>query len=1201
MNDQNTSLFRRDISKLVSVGTLFLLLAVLLLPQMLPPPAQAEIPPTWDDTDWDYRRVIELTENSGSALTDYPVKITLTPDTFNYNNVQGSNGDDLRFTTSSGTACSYWIETWNNSGTSSVWVKYPSLPSSGTSTFHMYYGNPTANAVSSGTSVFTFFDDFDGASLDTDVWTATSPANVTVADGGVRINKGSIYTKNTVAQSDEMIFESMVKWYASTGTWYSGMMTVDVKNLQAGNAGADANVCYMVDYPAGSSVNYFAGDGTVASYNLGSGVPVFTRTAQVDYVLGTGFDGTNIRLFSNYVEKVSLDYFNESVYMYLGFFLGSGAGSYDIQDIYVSWARARKFIEDEPTFELGAEESTTSWGDSFSSTVSISTSSTNTATSGGDTTLVSNLVETTYSDSFNLSNWDGNGLTSLDVGGTAYHDDYACLRSQFGGGGVVTSDDIDLSSATSASLDFWFRKYNTAATGFTLYFFNGSTYDIIDELDNNGGDWTWLHYNDVAIDLGTYGISNFRIRIDCTNAIGHSAWVDDVVLTVDGETAFSDSFTHSLWDGTSPWSIKSGISRSGNHSMWVKNGVYAWNYLTSDTIDLSNALTANLDFWFYKLYTATYDFRLEYYNGSSWTVIDYLDNNGSDWAWLRRNAAIDLDTYGNSSFKLRLGALLGGTVKKVWFDDLVFTKTFNTYSSSGTVSSVGIAPSSLSNWDSLGWSDTEPTNTDIKIRLEYYSGGSWQLIPDGDLSGNAAGFDSSPVDLMSLNTGTYSEVRLAANLSTTDTLVTPTLHDWNITWNDWSDGKFAWDKVDSTSNITVGNGIASLTAYGSPGTITSTDITISGTISWDTFSVNHGTPAGTGIEYKILDASDDSVLCTISGTEAAIGYDISKCAGSINPVKAYAELTSDGGDTPTLKDWLLSWQAPLDFVLNSVVLWDTGATPSEATSITPQVEYNTRVRITKNDGTLNDLSTVKATLFYDSDGSYAVEDVPGSGNTQTAAILAWTNGGSPVWSINPDTSTTWSINSGSCSAPSLSSTEGTFQFYFTPGKVASETTGSAKWHIYGAANSGTLTANNYQDNLDMNWYGEINSITSSFGFGSVSLGDTDIVSTSAVSATYISNGAYDEQVKSDASWIGQLTSTALSLGTEFSLKADDDNTVADAVSVASASYTSIDTSGTQTAEAGVTQANNYLWLTTDSGIPADEFQGSVYFGIGDGS
>lgn len=105
---------------------------------------------------WGNVRTVSL--NTPTTLANYQVKITLTTAIMGnpYTNVN-STGSDLRFYDNSNNNCPYWIETFSNIGTSIIWVK---IVTSGSSTIQMYYGNPTAIAVSNGNTTFDFFDDF---------------------------------------------------------------------------------------------------------------------------------------------------------------------------------------------------------------------------------------------------------------------------------------------------------------------------------------------------------------------------------------------------------------------------------------------------------------------------------------------------------------------------------------------------------------------------------------------------------------------------------------------------------------------------------------------------------------------------------------------------------------------------------------------------------------------------------------------------------------------------------------------------------------------------------------------------------------------------------------------------------------------------------------------------------------------------------
>jgi hypothetical protein len=106
---------------------------------------------------WTYRRPINLSQVT--PVDDYQVLVTLTTSTMGnpYANVK-LDGSDIRFTGSDEvTLQDYWIESWNNTGTSRIWVEVKDSP---TSTIYMYYGNAAASSASDGEATFVFFDDF---------------------------------------------------------------------------------------------------------------------------------------------------------------------------------------------------------------------------------------------------------------------------------------------------------------------------------------------------------------------------------------------------------------------------------------------------------------------------------------------------------------------------------------------------------------------------------------------------------------------------------------------------------------------------------------------------------------------------------------------------------------------------------------------------------------------------------------------------------------------------------------------------------------------------------------------------------------------------------------------------------------------------------------------------------------------------------
>jgi hypothetical protein len=284
-----------------------------------------------------------------------------------------------------------------------------------------------------------------------------------------------------------------------------------------------------------------------------------------------------------------------------------------------------------------------------------------------------------------------------------------------------------------------------------------------------------------------------------------------------------------------------------------------------------------------------------------------------------------------------------------------------------------------------------------------------------------------------------------------------------------------------------------------------------------------------------------------------------------------------------------------------------------ALTMDPTVEYIVRVGITDTNQ-LNDLDKIQVTVYYDADGIYDVGNVLSAGDDQNGAILTWDSTGTDNWTID-DGSSSWDIETDSVAPADLSAVSTfTFKFHFTVGSVAKESADggdAAEWHIYAKVwDLSNATGDNYQENREMDWYGAI-TVSGTVDFGSVNVGVTDQISgggTTGVTCTYVSNGAFDEQVKADTPWVGATSGKNLALNTggtpgdaQFSLHADDTATVGGAVQV-SASYQTIDDTGTITDENGHAQANNFLWLSLGStGIPDETYNGTIWYQIANGT
>jgi hypothetical protein len=101
---------------------------------------------SWWDANWTHREKLRFDAQSiNEDLIDFPVLIVLNGSRVDYASTQDS-GEDLRFIDADGlTVLEHEIESWNETGTTFVWVKVPSIDR-GSTTDHiwMYYGNSNA-------------------------------------------------------------------------------------------------------------------------------------------------------------------------------------------------------------------------------------------------------------------------------------------------------------------------------------------------------------------------------------------------------------------------------------------------------------------------------------------------------------------------------------------------------------------------------------------------------------------------------------------------------------------------------------------------------------------------------------------------------------------------------------------------------------------------------------------------------------------------------------------------------------------------------------------------------------------------------------------------------------------------------------------------------------------------------------------------
>ncbi len=183
---QNT---KRQRSPLIVAGILFILLIpAALLAARHPGQVEAE----WFDNSWGFRERIDLSNSSGSIQTDFQVQLTFDTATPITAGKMQSNCNDVRLTDNHGKLMPHWLEpTTCNTSTTKIWVKVPSIPTTG-APIYIYYGNSSAAAAPYKTSDV-FIREVTGVvaswNMDESAWT-NDCATGTVKDTSGNSNQG---------------------------------------------------------------------------------------------------------------------------------------------------------------------------------------------------------------------------------------------------------------------------------------------------------------------------------------------------------------------------------------------------------------------------------------------------------------------------------------------------------------------------------------------------------------------------------------------------------------------------------------------------------------------------------------------------------------------------------------------------------------------------------------------------------------------------------------------------------------------------------------------------------------------------------------------------------------------------------------------------------------------------------------------------
>lgn len=306
----------------------------------------------WWNSSWDYRKEINITENSGSNLENYAILLNIT-----YDNNMSSDFSDLRFTDSADNELDYWIKSKSDNTYADVYVELNNVTNSTTETFYMYYGNAGASSQSSSDDTVIFWDDFE----DNDVsdWTEETSTGMWDTSSTQSIGSYSLYFDIT-GGSNTYIYKSLNKFGYNPG-YLSYYVYYD---LSDDNDGSGIELLNVSGGESHNSAYYWA------DWQHGGGIyEDLRRAATVDFS-DVSYSVTDdywylSEIYTNFSDNTFEWYINDSLevddsgvsYPVNSEELMVWLATTDDQDTFFDDILMTQMVFPEPTYSIGAEES----------------------------------------------------------------------------------------------------------------------------------------------------------------------------------------------------------------------------------------------------------------------------------------------------------------------------------------------------------------------------------------------------------------------------------------------------------------------------------------------------------------------------------------------------------------------------------------------------------------------------------------------------------------------------------------------------------------------------------------------------------------------------------------------------------------------------------------------------------------------------
>jgi gliding motility-associated-like protein len=304
---------------------------------------------------WQYRVPVYVDNSSGSSVNDYQTSISLNSQALIATGKMSANAADIRVLTKTGAVLPHWVDhTTLNSTNTQIWFK-TNLNATALDTVYLFYGNTSAVDISSGTSVFSVFDDFDQTSINTSIWNTCINGSASLTNGNLELlspsgGKNTLVSVASFSSSaiTEVYINSIDNGRALIGVGsFSGSPSGFVAAIDEPGAAVFNNRVQKLtsSTPCFGSSNLNAPNNTGTVVSGGSGIYglAWPANGNVEYM----HPGGSISISSSEVSQ------SASVNLVVGL-MDENNGI-----VSIDWVRARKYASNPPAISLAAETSTT--------------------------------------------------------------------------------------------------------------------------------------------------------------------------------------------------------------------------------------------------------------------------------------------------------------------------------------------------------------------------------------------------------------------------------------------------------------------------------------------------------------------------------------------------------------------------------------------------------------------------------------------------------------------------------------------------------------------------------------------------------------------------------------------------------------------------------------------------------------------------